>query len=462
MDWDKIGQSAIKTGLNAITGGVGGTVLGWLTGNNKNSDLKRQQNLMDYQQKLALQQMQQQYVWNQKLANQGYAQQEKMFGLQSAEQRYLRDTSVQSQVAGYDKAGLNRNLLSGSVGAGSSASSPSPSASLPSGVSGVSAPSGILSSNRDFSVTEALQFSKLQAEIDNIEADTRNKESGSNLNDEKLKQEQVITLFTERFQIAGLANINQDWLNKITENQLLMKQIDKIDSDMKVNEELVKKMISETAVLDEEQKIRHAEAVIADKVWQERLRLIGAQVGWTEQQTKDLIVTLPYRLEGLSAKAALDRSGVEVNSQRARELNLICEGLGIKNYVDRESAPADIKKRKNESAKSYHEARDAKTTADKNKKIWEVEDGHVEFRTWVKDFQVAMDVVETGTRAGKNVADAYSSVKGSIPEQISADAARTNANTNKYNAQTNRQNAETNRYNSQTHRKAVNHRKKRR
>ena len=438
MDTDKLVESALETGLNALTGGIGGTVLGWLTGNNKGSDLKRQKNLMDYQQKLALQQLQQQYIWNSKLAGEGYAQQEKMFGLQSAEQRFLRDTSVQSQVAGYDKSGLNRNLLSGSVGAGSSSSAPSPSASLPSGVSGGYAPSGILSSNRDFSVTEALQIAKLQAEIENIQADTHSKEADANLNDEKLKQEQIITRFTERFQIADLANVNQDWLNKITENQLLMKQVSKVDSEIKVNQQLVTKMMAETAVLNEEQKIKHAEAIVADKVWQERLKLIGAQVGWTEQQTKDLIVTLPYRLEGLSAKAALDRSGIEVNSKRARELDLICEGLGIQNYVNRESAPADIKKRKNEAAKAYHDARDAKTTADKNKKVWEVEEGHVEFRTWVQDFQVSMDVVETGTRAGKNVADAYSSVKGSLPEQMNAQTNRNNSQIHQYNAKTKR------------------------
>lgn len=461
MNWNKIGESAVKTGLNAITGGIGGTVLGWLTGNNKNDDYNRQIKLMQEQQKQAFELMDRQANWNEHFTNLAYQQQEDMFNLEKNENRYLRNTAMEAQAQSMDRAGLNRNLLSGTVGAGSSSAPSVPSAPFAS-VSTALGQSGNLSSNRDFSVTEALQMSKLQAEIDNIEADTHNKESDANLNDEKLKQEQIITLFTERFQIAGLANVNQDWLNKITQNGLLMKQTEKVESDMKVNEQIMSKLQAETAVLDEEQKIKHAEAVVADKVWQERLRLIGAQVGWTEQQTKDLIATLPYRLEGLSARAALDRSGIAVNSQRARELDLICEGLGIKNYVDRESAPADIKKRKNEAAKSYHEARDSKTTADKNKKIWEVEEGHVEFRTWVQDFQVTMDVVETGTRAGKEVADAYSSVRGSIPDQISADAARTNANTNKYNAQTNRQNAETNRYNAQTHRKSVNHSRRRR
>lgn len=438
MDWNKLAFGALETGLNALTGGVAGSVLGFLTGNNKNDDLRRQQNLMDYQQKLALQQMQQQYVWNQKLANQGYAQQEKMFNLTSKEQRYLRDTSVQSQVAGLDKSGLNRNLLSGSVGGGSSASAPSPSASLPSGVGSASSPSGMLSSNRDYSVHEALEAAKLQAEIDNIKADTKDKESGADLNVEHLKQEEIVTRYAERFQIAGLANVNQDWANKVTENSLLMKQVEEVDSQLKINEELVKKIQAETSVLDEEAKIKHAEAIVADEYWQEQLNLIGAQVGWTEQQTKDLIATLPYRLTGLSMEAALAASNIELNSERARELGLICDGLGISNYVAKQSASADIKKRKNESAKTYHEARVAKTAADRSAGEWEADKGHLTFRSWTKDFQQVMDVVETGTRAGRNVADAYQSVKGSIPQQINAQTNRNNSQIRQYNAKTKR------------------------
>lgn len=437
---DVLGDVALDAGkgfLNTITGGIGGSVLNFLTGNSKNDDYNRQIKLMQEQQKQAFELMDRQANWNEHFTNLAYQQQEDMFNLEKNENRYLRETAMESQARSMDRAGLNRNLLSGTVGAGSS-SAPSVPSAPSSSVSSALGQSGALSSNRDYSITEALQMSKLQAEIDNIKADTKDKESGANLNAERLKQEEIVTRYAERFQIAGLANVNQDWANKVTENGLLMRQVEEVDSQIKINEELVKKIQAETSVLDEEAKIKHAEAVVADDYWQEQLNLIGAQVGWTEQQTKDLIVTLPYRLVGLSMEAALAASNIELNSERAREIGLICDGLGISNYVAKQSVSADIKKRKNESAKAYHEARGAKTAADRSAGEWEADKGHLTFRAWTKDFQQAMDVVETGTRAGRNVADAYQSVKGSLPQQMNAKTNRNNSQIKKYNAETKR------------------------
>lgn len=308
MDWSKIGESALETGLNAITGGIGGTVLGWLTGNNKNDDLKRQQNLMDYQQKLALQQMQQQYVWNQKLARQGYAQQEKMFGLQSAEQRYLRDTSVQSQVAGYDKAGLNRNLLSGSVGAGSSASSPSPSASLPSGVSGGSAPAGMLSSNRDFSVAEALMASKLQAEIDNIKADTRLK--GASAENTEILNKYLPDLQKGKIGLLGvnISNVKASTAKLISEDKEIQKNIEVMDKSMAKMEQDIKESQTRIEHYGTEIAYNKIRNELAREDIRSQIEQRLAAAGYSRAQTKVALDTLPYVISGYKVHQALEEA----------------------------------------------------------------------------------------------------------------------------------------------------------
>lgn len=308
MDWSKIGESALETGLNAITGGIGGTVLGWLTGNNKNSDLKRQQNLMDYQQKLALQQLQQQYVWNQKLAKQGYAQQEKMFGLQSAEQRYLRDTSVQSQVAGYDKAGLNRNLLSGSVGAGSSASAPSPSASLPSGVSGGHSPSGMLSSNRDFSVTEALQVAKLQAEIDNIKADTRQK--GASAENTEILNKYLPELQEGKIGLLGvnISNVKASTAKLISEDKEIQKNIEVMDKSMAKMEQDIKESQTRIEHYGTEIAYNKIRNELAREDIRSQIEQRLAAAGYSRAQTKVALDTLPYLISGYKVHQALEEA----------------------------------------------------------------------------------------------------------------------------------------------------------
>lgn len=308
MDWSKIGESALETGLNAITGGIGGTVLGWLTGNNKNDDLKRQQNLMDYQQKLALQQMQQQYVWNQKLARQGYAQQEKMFGLQSAEQRYLRDTSVQSQVTGYDKAGLNRNLLSGSVGAGSSASSPSPSASLPSGVSGGYAPSGMLSSNRDFSVTEALMTSKLQAEIDNIKANTRL--LGASAENTEILNKYLPELQKGKIGLLGvnISNVKASTAKLISEDKEIQKNIEVMDKSMAKMEQDIKESQTRIEHYGTEIAYNKIRNELAREDIRSQIEQRLAAAGYSRAQTKVALDTLPYLISGYKVHQALEEA----------------------------------------------------------------------------------------------------------------------------------------------------------
>lgn len=303
-----LGMSAAKGFLNSVTGGIGGTVLGWLTGNNKNDDLKRQQNLMDYQQKLALQQMQQQYVWNQKLANQGYRQQEKMFGLQSAEQRYLRDTSVQSQVAGYDKAGLNRNLLSGSVGAGSSASSPSPSASLPSGVSGGSSPSGMLSSNRDFSVTEALLASKLQAEIDNIKADTRLK--GASAENTEILNKYLPDLQKGKIGLLGvnISNVKASTAKLISEDKEIQKNIEVMDKSMAKMEQDIKESQTRIEHYGTEIAYNKIRNELAREDIRSQIEQRLAAAGYSRAQTKVALDTLPYVISGYKTHQALEEA----------------------------------------------------------------------------------------------------------------------------------------------------------
>lgn len=308
MDWDKLASGALKTGLNALTGGVAGSVLGFLTGNNKNDDLRRQQNLMDYQQKLALQQMQQQYVWNQKLANQGYAQQEKMFDLTSKEQRYLRDTSVQSQVAGLDKSGLNRNLLSGSVGGGSSASTPSPSASLPSGVGAGSFPSGMLSSNRDYSVHEALEASKLQAEIDNIKASTR--QMGASAENTEILNKYLPQLQEGNIGLLGvqISNVKASTAKLISEDKEVQKNIEVMDKSMLKMEQDIKESQTRIEHYGTEIAYNKIRNELAREDIRSQIEQRLAAAGYSRAQTKVALQTLPYVISGYQTHQAMEEA----------------------------------------------------------------------------------------------------------------------------------------------------------
>lgn len=305
-----LGDLALDAGkgfLNTITGGLGGTVLGWLTGNNKNDDYNRQIKLMQEQQKQAFELMDRQANWNEHFTNLAYQQQENMFNLEKNENRYLRNTAMEAQAQSMDRAGLNRNLLSGTVGAGSSSAPSVPSA--PSASVGISSgQSGALSSNRDFSVLEALQASKLQAEIDNIKANTR--QMGANAENTEILNKYLPALQEGKIGLLGvnISNVKASTAKLISEDKEIQKNIEVMDKAMLKMEQDIKESQTRIEHYGTEIAYNKIRNELAREDIRSQIEQRLAAAGYSRAQTKVALDTLPYLISGYKVHQALEEA----------------------------------------------------------------------------------------------------------------------------------------------------------